>query len=158
MQSRSRIVRGLRRAVAVLAIGAFLPLSTAACFGKFELTRKVYSFNQDVSENKWAQWFAFLGLSIFPVYLLAGLMDVLLGNSFEFWTGDNPLLAYGPNGEVLTATPLGPGLLALELREADGAVRRVTLRAEGDSAVALDADENVLARVRDVDGRATLVE
>jgi hypothetical protein len=151
-RTRTRKKSGIwfRRLVAVGVIGGFLPLASSACFGKFELTRKVYKYNQDFSEDKWIQWCAFLGLSIFPVYFFATLIDALLGNSFEFWTGENPIIAYGPNGELAVATAVEPGVVDVTITDADGRVRSLTLVAEGDDAVARDADGNVLARMRDV--------
>ncbi|UCE84647.1 MAG: DUF3332 family protein [Deltaproteobacteria bacterium] len=146
---RTTYGNGLRRLMAVAVLVGFLPVATSACFGKFELTRKVYAYNQDVSEDKWVQWVAFLGLSIFPVYFFATLIDVLLGNSFEFWTGENPILAHGPNGEVAVARVVTPGVVDLTITDADGRVRSLTLVAEGDGAVARDGAGNEIARLRD---------
>ena len=80
----------LRRA-AVLTLTAGALLGTSACFGSFNLTRKVYGWNKSVSSDKWVRELVFLGLSIVPVYNIAGLVDVLITNSIEFWTGTNPV-------------------------------------------------------------------
>ena len=164
MRTHTSVKRGFRRLIAAASIVAFLPLAAGGCFGKFELTRKVYKFNEDVSQDKWIRWFVFLGLSILP-YPIATFIDALCGNSFEFWTGSNPLIAslatprvaYGPNGEVAIARVVGSGVVEIEVTEADGTVHALTLVAEADGASARDAEGNLIARVRDVDGRPTLV-
>jgi hypothetical protein len=76
----------LRKLVAIALLAGFVPL-TSACFGSFNLTRKLIGFNRSVSPNKWIQWFVFLGLNIIPVYPFASLGDVFFANSVEFWTG-----------------------------------------------------------------------
>ena len=60
------------------------------CFGKFQLTRNLYSWNKDVG-NKWAQEVVFLLLAVLPVYEVVGIMDIVFFNTLEFWTGENPL-------------------------------------------------------------------
>lgn len=78
-----------------LAVGTTLvafTLTTTGCFGGFNLTRKVYRFNKNVSPNKWVQELVFLGLAILPVYGFATLIDALIINSIEFWTGSNPVV------------------------------------------------------------------
>lgn len=77
---------------AVLAIAIFSVLGSSACFGSFNLTRKVYQFNKDVSPDKWVQELVFLAFAAIPVYSIAAGLDALIINSIEFWTGENPVL------------------------------------------------------------------
>jgi len=79
-----------RRALALIAAGA-LALPLAGCFGKFNAVRGVHGFNERVSEGKWQRSAAFVMLNVAPVYPVAGLMDALLFNPIEFWTGRNPV-------------------------------------------------------------------
>jgi len=84
----------LRRRLARLSLAALLALSaagSAGCFGKFNLTRKLYTWNAGVGGNKWVSNLVFWGLCIIPVYQLAGLGDVVVLNAVEFWTGSNPV-------------------------------------------------------------------
>jgi hypothetical protein len=77
-----------------LAVGMTLltfVFTTSGCFGGFNLTRKVHRFNRDVSPDKWVQELVFLGLVIVPVYSFATLIDALIVNSIQFWTGRNPV-------------------------------------------------------------------
>ncbi len=73
-----------------LTLVAFV-FTTSGCFGGFNLTRKVWTFNKNVSPNKWVQELVFLVLVIVPVYGFASLIDAIFINSVEFWTGENPV-------------------------------------------------------------------
>jgi hypothetical protein len=107
--------RRWRSVVAALMLAAFLPVTTTACFGKFQLTQRVYEFNQDIDGDKWIQWFAFLVLSIVPIYALSLVIDLVLANSVEFWSGSNPIssdsgmtkVVRGPDGTVMTLNRRG---------------------------------------------------
>ncbi len=80
----TRFAKGI---VLVLAI-ALVALS-AGCFGKFQLTRKVYDINKSVDDKyvRSAVTWVFL---IIPIYEIAALADAVVFNVIEFWTGDNP--------------------------------------------------------------------
>ena len=75
--------------LAVTLVAAALLVS--GCYGPFTLTRKVYNWNGQVSDNKWVVETVFLICSWLPIYGIAGLADALIFNSVEFWTGRNPL-------------------------------------------------------------------
>jgi hypothetical protein len=62
----------------------------AGCYGSFTLTKKVYDWNGEASDNKFVVWLVFLGLNVIPVYGIAVAVDALIMNSVEFWTGENP--------------------------------------------------------------------
>lgn len=79
-----------------LAIGI---TSFQGCIGNFVITRKILNWNQHVS-SKWVNELVFLLMVIIPVYGVAILVDGIVLNSIEFWTGSNPL-AMNP-GEVET--------------------------------------------------------
>lgn len=96
----------LRRA-AILSVATLGLLSSSACFGSFQLTRKVYSWNKSVSSDKFVQELVFLGLNIVPVYWLAGAGDAIFANTVEFWTGTNPVASARttrPDGTALVQT------------------------------------------------------
>ena len=67
-----------------------LSLAAAGCYGPFNLTRRLYQWNQQVG-TKWEQEFMFILLAWAPVYGLAVLGDAIIFNSMEFWTGKNPV-------------------------------------------------------------------
>lgn len=78
-----------------IAVVLFLVIGTTACFGSFALTQKLYDWNAS-HEDEWVQQGAFLITGVFlPVYGLAVLADAVLFNSFEFWTGQNPVQTAG---------------------------------------------------------------
>ncbi len=85
MHQRSR----LPRATSFLLLGLLLFLAPA-CYGPFALTSDINEWNQGVGE-KWANEAVFVGLIILPVYEIAVILDALLFNSLEFWTGRNPI-------------------------------------------------------------------
>lgn len=81
--------------ISLLSIG-LLFTSTANCFGKFALVRKVYSFNDSINAgsgllNRFVKTLVYYAFIFLPVYGIAGLVDVIILNLIEFWTGSNPL-------------------------------------------------------------------
>ncbi len=81
----------LRHPVVVVLLCLCMLVSLSGCIGSFNLTRTLYSFNDEVSENQWTQELVFLGLAVIPVYAVSLFGDLLLFNSIEFWTGNNPV-------------------------------------------------------------------
>lgn len=78
---------GTRKAVTVLALALIL----SGCYGPFNLTRRLYRWNTEISENKWERELVFLLLALSPVYSFTTLADAVVFNAMEFWTGDNPV-------------------------------------------------------------------
>jgi uncharacterized protein DUF3332 len=78
------------RLLAVLCV-ALLSVQVSGCFGRFSLTRAMWDFNKNVSPNKFIQWAVFLVMVVVPVYEIGTLVDALVINSIEFWTGQNPV-------------------------------------------------------------------
>ena len=76
----------LFKSVVLTMVGTLLLTS---CIGSFKLFNNVREWNQELTDNKFINEVIFLLLS--PVYGVCGLVDVLVLNSIEFWTGDNPL-------------------------------------------------------------------
>ena len=75
-----------------VAVAALLCSSLSSCMGKFALTRNLYSWNDQIS-NKFVNELVFVAFWILPVYEVTTLADLLVLNSIEFWSGDNPLTA-----------------------------------------------------------------
>jgi len=146
-----RLPVSLRRLVAVAVLVGFVPLGTS-CFGSFNLTRKLIGFNKSISPNKWVRWLVFLGLTIIPVYSFANLADVFFANSVEFWTGSNPItvklepkMVVGEDGAVARLIPVENGA-RIEVVEATGAVRTMTLLREAPGVVAAYDENGTLVR------------
>ena len=150
------------RATAVVALLAFLPLATSGCFGRFQLTRKLYQFNADVSPDKWIRWFAFLVLAIVPIYFIAGVVDLVFANSVEFWSGKNPIASthtfYGEDGQLAQVHFNTDRTVDIVVIDGGGTVREITIQREGDALAARDAQGQLLARVTDVGGVPEIVQ
>ena len=147
-----------RMAVGVLA-GALL---VSGCYGPFNLTRRLYQWNGQVS-GKWEKEFVFILLAWVPVYSLTVLGDAVVFNSMEFWTGNNPVdapgmmkskhsavpqtkrLVRGDAEAVLTYTPLSEGgRLLIEQFQQGQSTGRLQLEQRDGRSVATDADGHVL--------------
>lgn len=82
----------MRKIILSAALAALLCSSMTSCMGKFALTRNLYAWNDQVS-NKFINEVIFVAFWILPVYEVCGLADLLVLNTIEFWSGDNPLTA-----------------------------------------------------------------
>jgi len=76
----------MKSRLSILAISMLLILS-----GNFGLSGKVRKFNLETSQDRWGREIVFVVLYVIPVYPFAGLLDILVFNSIEFWTGTNPI-------------------------------------------------------------------
>jgi hypothetical protein len=83
----------MRKILFSTLLGLVLAVTSAGCFGKFALTRKIYDFNDNVSGNKFVRSVAMWAMVIIPVYEVGAVADFLVLNTIEFWTGSNPIAA-----------------------------------------------------------------
>ncbi|MDR0969794.1 MAG: DUF3332 domain-containing protein [Lentimicrobiaceae bacterium] len=84
--------RKISIAVAALALAGCFTFTS--CIGSFGLTKKVLDWNKSVGD-KWVNELVFLALSILPVYEITVFADVIVLNTIEFWTGNNPIADAG---------------------------------------------------------------
>ncbi len=82
----------MKKIVLTVAVAALLCSSLSSCMGKFALTRNLYAWNDQIS-NKFVNELVFFAFWVLPVYEVCGLADLLILNSIEFWSGDNPMTA-----------------------------------------------------------------
>lgn len=82
----------MKKTFITAALAALLCSSMTSCMGKFALTRNLYAWNEQVS-NKFVNEVLFVAFWILPVYEVCGIADLLVLNSIEFWSGDNPMTA-----------------------------------------------------------------
>ncbi|XXF79381.1 DUF3332 domain-containing protein [Myxococcaceae bacterium GXIMD 01537] len=150
---------------------ATVTVQGTGCFGSFDLTRKIYNFNKGASDNKFVRWLIFLGLSIIPVYEVGVLVDTLVLNSIEFWTGEQPM-ANAAGGEASERVVRLSDTDTLKLsRDAASDVLRVELLRAGQApqvryfepledglAVRDEAGALVLAAHEGADGALTLTD
>lgn len=82
----------MKKIILTSALAALFCASMTSCMGKFALTRNLYAWNDQVS-NKFVNEILFVAFWILPVYEVCGLADLLVLNTIEFWSGDNPISA-----------------------------------------------------------------
>jgi len=129
----SRLGKGIAL-VLVAAVGAL----SAGCFGNFQLTRKVYDINKSIDE-KYVRSAATWIFVLVPVYGVAALLDLIVFNVIEFWTGENPVAeakvtkvyAQGNGRTVLTLSRDGSATVAV-IGRYDGERLVSTLRVRDD--------------------------
>lgn len=72
----------------------------SSCIGSFGLFNKLRTWNEGVSNDKFVNELVFFAMCIIPVYEISIVADMLVFNSIEFWTGDNPMANVGEVKEV----------------------------------------------------------
>jgi len=90
----------IKRAKVLALVALMVPFSmiNTSCIGSFSLTNKVYQWNK--SQEKWLDELIFLVFIILPVYGISILIDGIILNSIEFWTGTNPVAMAPGDKEV----------------------------------------------------------
>jgi hypothetical protein len=98
-----------------MLIVALMPVF-AGCFGQFQLTRDIYRFNHRATNSAIMEQLAFWALVIIPVYPIALIVDVVVLNTLDFWSGvdrrasrtitgeDGSEYAFETNGDGKTMT------------------------------------------------------
>ena len=84
----------LGMAIALTLAGSMM---FSSCIGSFRLSNKLMSWNQTIG-SKFVNELVFFAFWILPVYEVSGLADLLVLNSIEFWSGENPV---AENGEQI---------------------------------------------------------
>ncbi|MBN2423543.1 MAG: DUF3332 domain-containing protein [Calditrichaceae bacterium] len=100
------------KSVAILMIVLFSAFTFTGCYGKFELTKRLYKWNGSQGDkfvNSVVMWV----LMIIPVYIIVGFVDFVILNVVEFWTGKNPMA-------------MEPGETETQLVEIDGKAYQIT--------------------------------
>ncbi|HEY0840447.1 MAG TPA: DUF3332 family protein [Vulgatibacter sp.] len=141
----------MRRRLALLLAAS---LFATSCFGTFRLTREVWKFNRDVG-GRWVQEIVFVALLIIPVYEVVVLVDAIVFNTSDFWTGRTSTVDAGTlPAEKVVSLPDGSELRLV--RESDDLLRvehgdQVRLfHRTADGFEALDESGAVLAKVAGV--------
>lgn len=106
-------------------------LSMSSCIGSFGLTNKLMDWNKQVS-SKFVNELIFFAFWVLPVYEVTALADILVLNTIEFWSGDNP---------VAKGKKVIDGQDGRYLVECDGKGYTITSENDG-SEVRLDFDSN----------------
>lgn len=82
--------KSLTRTAIVLTLCTSVAMTS--CIGNFSLTKRLMAWNETIG-NKFVNELVFIAFWILPVYEVSALADILVINSIEFWSGDNPMAA-----------------------------------------------------------------
>lgn len=104
-------------------VSLILVLSTAQCFGGFALTKKLYGFNKSIMASNQGlagnlvRTLVMWVMAIIPVYSIGMLIDLVVLNLIEFWTGNN-LLSQGPDAEGrVTFTQINDNEMRVDIKD-----------------------------------------
>lgn len=95
----------MKRVTAAILAMVMGMVSLQGCYGKMALTRKVYQVNGQVGD-KFLRSLVTWVFIIVPVYGISALVDFVVFNTIEFWSGHNPVASgekdfmYSENGET----------------------------------------------------------
>lgn len=95
----------MKKFVVMLLVAATSYMGMLQCIGTNALFTKVNTWNVGLRDKggwgwKFLGWIVFLVFwLIIPVYAISFILDLLLFNSIEFWTGSN-LISYNEKGEA----------------------------------------------------------
>lgn len=142
----------------VMALASSVGLSS--CIGSFGLTNKLLSWNKSIG-NKFVNELVFVAFCILPVYEVSALADILVVNSIEFWSGDNPMACgtrriEGTDGQQYLVKCDGKGYDIVS--EADGSTVRLDFDLDSRTWSAAMPDGNVypLITFNDTDNSVTM--
>ncbi len=140
----------MKKSLIALALAAAFTLT--ACYGSYSLTNKLYKWNGTLG-NKWLNSCVHFILWVIPVYeICMGLVDGLVLNTVEFWTGSNPLASNDTyfekdaQGNQVSAIKNEDGTLAVQIIDAQGHKADLKLERDADVIRALDANGQVVAQ------------
>ncbi len=66
-----------------------LVFSLTGCMGRNGLVGKTIKLNLEVTENRWGREGLFIVM--LPIHIISVVLDNVIFNSIEFWTGENPI-------------------------------------------------------------------
>jgi len=138
----------MKKVLFSLLAACVFTVSTTGCWGSFALTKKAYDFNNKFWGNKFISWIVYLVLGWVGGITL--LVDSLIFNSIEFWTGKN-LVALGDtyhetdaNGNSVTAVKMEDGSLYMRLDAKTGESQELVLQRDEEIIRILDTKGNLL--------------
>ena len=156
------------RSIATVLVISLLATPLTACFGSFALTRAIYNFNQEISDNEVVQWLVFLLIGgVIPVYGIGIFIDVVVLNTLEFWLGSNPLAsADAPTertvalegGALLHLKRLDAQRMSVTIETPDQVVTRVIAVQEDGMLVTDGFGDEVARLVEEEGGELTLLD
>ena len=140
----------MKKGIAALVCAGMITLT--GCYGSNACFEKLHKWNGTLG-NKWLNSIVHFILNIFGVYWIClGLIDGLVLNTVEFWTGSNPLASgdsyfeQDAQGNSIAAVKNADGTMSVEVTTAAGEKATMTLQRDENVIRALDAEGNVVAQ------------
>lgn len=140
----------MKKSIATLLAAGMIVLS--GCYGSNACFEKLHKWNGTLG-NKWLNSIVHFILNIFGVYWIClGLVDGLVLNTVEFWTGSNPLASgdsyyeQDAQGNSIAAVKNADGSMSVELTTAKGEKANLTLQRDENVVRALDDEGNLVAQ------------
>jgi hypothetical protein len=151
----------MRKKIAPIALGLALAIATQGCYGKFQLTKNLHKWNGSLG-NKFVSELVFLALVIIPVYNIAVLVDGVILNSVEFWSGKNPMasrVVTDGTKQAMLNYDKATGIVAVKVFDKGVLVSETFLKKDGDRILTLDKSGKVIfTAAADMNGQASLAD
>jgi hypothetical protein len=77
----------MKKAILGAALAGLATFSTG-CLGPNRAFNRVHEWNMEVTDSDVANELIFLGCTIIPVYGVAYLVDIVVLNTIEYWSGE----------------------------------------------------------------------
>ena len=140
----------MKKGIVTLLCAGMIVLS--GCYGKNACFNKLHDWNGTLGD-KWINSIVHFFLFGLPVYgICLFLVDGLVLNTIEFWTGSNPLASgdsyfeKDAQGNSIAAVKNADGSMSVEVTTAKGEKANLTLQRDENVVRALDNEGNVVAQ------------
>ncbi|MFA6623567.1 MAG: DUF3332 family protein [Fibrobacteraceae bacterium] len=134
----------------LIAISLAAVIALCGCYGSYAVTNKLYNWNSAIG-NKWAKAAVNFVMLIVAYPVCSWLVDGIVLNSIEFWTGSNPVAGNtyyekDAQGNQVAAVKNADGSLSMQLIDAQGHKADLMLQRDADVIRALDNQGRVIAQ------------
>ena len=140
----------MKKGIVTLLCAGMIVLS--GCYGKNACFNKLHDWNGTLGD-KWINSIVHFFLFWLPIYgICLFLVDGLVLNTVEFWTGSNPLASgdsyfeKDAQGNSIAAVKNADGSMSVEVTNAKGEKANLTLQRDENVVRALDNEGNVVAQ------------
>ncbi|HBS04423.1 MAG TPA: hypothetical protein DEA96_05630 [Leptospiraceae bacterium] len=109
--------------IASLAVASIIPLVFSGCYGHFPIVRTLYKANGSLTvggpkATGVVQSILFIILAVCQIYSIAGLLDTIIFNLIEFWSGRPVFTAHEtPDGSRVTMKSLDENTLEIQIEK-----------------------------------------
>lgn len=79
----------MKKTIGLATLALAVMMTTNSCVGSFCMFNKLASWNKGATKSKFLNELIFIVIS--PAYAVASVADVLVLNTIEFWSGNNPM-------------------------------------------------------------------